>query len=290
MEVDSSGEVLSPYDYSFRVERASGERLEMVEFYDPHDRNARPKRFRLPSDSIIEYRDDAEQPDRGFLMLKSQVYLQGDQVQVEPVHPLPKIPTRTPGPTPDQMALDYREKKASRTRGIEVALEVLAALERVRATYHDARRQNTPGAAAAGHLSIADGVKWREKQITMLRDDYERQLGRLNQAREALLEGQSRAVALWRAPAKEPLQRVHGIVDALGTASGHYWARAISHGRVLDARMNPRESDPNFPQPGMLYGHPGDETGRLFEDALTAAETWYERHAGTRARLLPPAT
>jgi len=284
-EVDGSGKDLGPYDYSYKIEKASPEGLGLVE---PSDADARPKRFRLPSDSILEYRTDAERDGRGLLLLKSQVFLQGDQVFVEPVHPLSKT-ARTPGPTREYVAREYRERKGparpvDRASEVMLALEVLAALERVR-VYHEVRQHHTPGVVAASHHSKTGAHLWRAMQMTELRNDYDRQLGRLVEARDALFGVQAKAVAVWGAEAKDPLKRVFGIIDALGIASAHYWPTAIHRAKVLDARMMPTtSSDPSFPQPGILFGIRADEAGRFFEEAVTAAEAWYrERTIATES-------
>jgi hypothetical protein len=158
-----------------------------------------------------------------------------------------------------------------RQKRVEAALRVLEALDRVREEYQAARDGQRVN--AAGTPGTAGAQKYREAQMVATREEYQRGLERLFAARDTLRAAQASAVAHWGLGARAPLDRVYKIVDTLGAFSGYYWPKAVFWGKRVDHGVG--NTDAPCPQPGMLLGHAGDDTGRFMDEAIRDAEHSY---------------
>jgi len=155
-----------------------------------------------------------------------------------------------------------------RQKRLDAALEVLAGLGLVQEAFHDARRQN---------MSVFSRDASRFERISACQSESERVLGKLQAAQDGLHVAQAKAVALWGEPAKEPFQKVNMLVDALISESKRHWPEAVRCARIFDQREQMGQPVPAFPQPSrVIYGHRGDDVGRVFEIAIREAWDFYE--------------
>jgi len=138
-------------------------------------------------------------------------------------------------------------------------------------------------------MSVFSRDASRFDRMSAHQSESERVLGKLHAAQDGLQVAQAKAVALWGEPAKEPFQKVNMLVDLVTSESKRYWPEAVRRARVLDHRERIGHPLPEvFPQPpGIIYGHRGDEYGKIFESAIRAARDFYEPHVSGKKRQEP---
>ena len=164
-----------------------------------------------------------------------------------------------------------------RGKRIDATLAVLAALDFLRETFRNARRQDM---VLLSGLDVRPGTQYEYMRRTEpQREEHGAAMSRIREAAHDLRRAQASAASLWGKEAKAPLKGVFNAVGGYEKTVAIFWPMAVEAAMFMDTH-EPTETYSRSAAlqslTSSVFGAENDVIGAPFEAALGIAEQWYE--------------